>query len=310
MLRSAAKSPRTAIPVKGSSSTSCPNGIAHDALHIVNSHRAFARAIEAEIAKLNAALGYFSPLSHSSRLRSFVPSLPTPIRGGGLRAKLSKKHKCTGGERVTIWSDIGKIICMYDWLWTYSYSASVKNWQEVIWACAVVTGVYGAGGLEGVNARMRDYGISHAGVVDSLYVAYRAREKEAEKRQALVTRIGNQMINTMQDGPKKRVIVKRRRMTKVDGKWVQVDPRVIAAQVKEGEMVNGLQVGAGCTDRRWKVKVQVPGGVMAVGLKIKILRKIIKGKEKEKCRREARGEAEGAIKEDLSDEEYEKAMWG
>jgi len=117
-------------------------------------------------------------------------------RGSGFMATVGKKHQYAGGERLTVWSDIENIIYMYDWLWTYSYSASVKNWQEITWACAVVTGVYGAGGLEGVNARMRDYGIAHGGVVDRFYLADWMAEQEAERRHAQVERLGNQKDTT------------------------------------------------------------------------------------------------------------------
>ncbi|KAG0635628.1 hypothetical protein HOY80DRAFT_1056768 [Tuber brumale] len=268
---------RTATAV-GGSSTSCPNGMAHDALHIVDSHRAFAQAIKAEIAKLSAALAHFSPVSQYSRLRSLISSsLPTSIIGGGILGvkQMDKKHEYAGSEKVTIWSDVEKIISTYDWLWTYSYSASVKTWQEIIWACAIVTGVHGAGGLEAVNARMRDYGIAHAGVVDRFYAADRAVEREAEERRARAMRLGNQRNATVQlQHEAKKVVMIKRKMVKVDGKWAQqANPGVVIARDK-GKVVNKLQeeeeVVVGCVERRWKVKLQVLGGVVAIGMKIKI----------------------------------------
>lgn len=219
--------------------------------------------------------------------------------------KVDKKHKCTGGEELTAWSDIKKIIYMYDWLWTYSYSASVENWQEIIWACAVVTGVYGAGGLEGVNARMRDYGIAHAGVVDGFYMADWAVEQGVERRQAQMERLGNRQDATIPDDLRREVVI-RRSIAIVDGKWVQVDPRVIVAEKKD-EVVNRLQGEVGCAERRWKVKLRVPWSVVAVGLKIKVLRESIKGKDR--CKKECKGKVQETIEEDSHDEGYEKAMW-
>ncbi|RPA89343.1 hypothetical protein L873DRAFT_665403 [Choiromyces venosus 120613-1] len=326
ILRNTAHSSLTApTATEGPSSASCQNGMTHDPLHIVNSHRAFAQAIKAEIATLNTALARFSRSSLSARMHSFFPpSSTSTTRYGKLKVKKAKKHKYARGEKdkVMIWTDIKDVVYQYDWLWAYSYSANVNNWQEVIWACSVVTGVYGAGGLEGVNARMRDYGIAHAGVVDEIYEANRVAGKKMEDaRHAYARTLGNQQnwatATTTQGANKKCGVVPKLKFVKIDGILVQVDPRVVAAQEKDEE-INGVLEDVGNREGKWEGKLRMPPGVVAVGMKVKILSKMIKGKEKvKKCKknrcRMGKSNVGKTINEDMCEDEHEKAekaMWG